>query len=261
LSDGALIEAEDLQLDAHNKAFEHFQVSLDGHLTLQWSDRVFRELIQRAEQGITWMHAYFQRHGWPSTTILKGEVPSSAEDKMRVLQAIEEFKSAAYAEMLQEEGTEARPGVLRVISEAREAGLKLAVCSTALRTEVAAVLANALGSDSGPNGGLDAVTTRDSSAERVTHTTALRNTAAALGVEPKECVVVDVDKNGLECALKAGMRCIVTYTANTKAQAFPGAERIIAELGFPASVTVQELQQARIAQDDRVDFNITNRFR
>ena len=42
-------------------------------------------------------------------------------------------------------------------------------------------------------------------------------------------------------------------------QAFPGAERIVAELGgYPAMVTVQELQQGRIAQDDRVNFDVTD---
>jgi hypothetical protein len=42
-------------------------------------------------------------------------------------------------------------------------------------------------------------------------------------------------------------------------QAFPGAERIVAELGgFPAHVTVAELMQGRIAQDDRVNFDVTD---
>lgn len=42
-------------------------------------------------------------------------------------------------------------------------------------------------------------------------------------------------------------------------QAFPGAERIVCDLGgFPANVTVKELVERRIVQDDRVNFDVSD---
>lgn len=41
-------------------------------------------------------------------------------------------------------------------------------------------------------------------------------------------------------------------------QEFRGAERVVASLGYPANVTAKELQQARIAQDDRINMTVTD---
>lgn len=42
--------------------------------------------------------------------------------------------------------------------------------------------------------------------------------AQKLGVSPSDCVVVEDSTIGLEAALGAGMRCIITYTPSTKQQ-------------------------------------------
>ena len=42
--------------------------------------------------------------------------------------------------------------------------------------------------------------------------------AQKLGVPPSDCVVVEDSTIGLEAALGAGMRCIITYTPSTKQQ-------------------------------------------
>ncbi|KAJ9504504.1 hypothetical protein QJQ45_030421, partial [Haematococcus lacustris] len=82
--------------------------------------------------------------------------------------------------------------------------------------------------------------------------------AAKLGVQPAECVVIEDSVIGLQAAAGAGMRCIITYTSSTAKEAFGGAERIVASLGFPANITVEELQQGRIAQDDRINMSTSD---
>lgn len=42
--------------------------------------------------------------------------------------------------------------------------------------------------------------------------------ASKLGVEPSECLVVEDSQKGLQDAMAAGMRCVITYTNNTKWQ-------------------------------------------
>ena len=81
--------------------------------------------------------------------------------------------------------------------------------------------------------------------------------AERLGLDPSECVVVEDSMVGLNAAKAAGMRCVITYTSSTKSEAFPGAERIVAELGegteeSPIMVTAAELVKGKMVQDDRV---------
>lgn len=98
----------------------------------------------------------------------------------------------------------------------------------------------------------------DSTSERVTQSAAFKNTATAMGLEPGECVAVEHDRFGAHAIMKAGLRCVVTYTPYTRNHTFAGAERIVQALGYPASITVKELKDKRIAQDDRVDFDVTD---
>lgn len=42
--------------------------------------------------------------------------------------------------------------------------------------------------------------------------------AQKLGLQPSECLVVEDSTIGLQAALGAGMRCIITYTPSTKQQ-------------------------------------------
>lgn len=76
--------------------------------------------------------------------------------------------------------------------------------------------------------------------------------AESLGLAPEECVVIEDSQIGVDAAVGAGMRCIVTYTISSKTQAFGGAERIVMELGDDSPViTVQDLMAGKLSGDDR----------
>lgn len=99
---------------------------------------------------------------------------------------------------------EAFPGVHELISTCRQAGLRVAVASSADRIKVVANLQKiAL-----PPESWDAVVT----GERVTHKKPAPDifllTAQSLGVTPAECVVVEDAVNGIQAAKAAGMRCV-----------------------------------------------------
>jgi beta-phosphoglucomutase-like phosphatase (HAD superfamily) len=63
--------------------------------------------------------------------------------------------------------------------------------------------------------------------------------AQRLGVDPAECVVVEDSTIGLQAALGAGMRCIITYTPSTKQQVSGSLKTVsnkILQSRFPVSV-------------------------
>ncbi|HWQ13219.1 MAG TPA: HAD family hydrolase [Roseiflexaceae bacterium] len=106
-----------------------------------------------------------------------------------------------YLEICEAQGL--RPGVAGLIAAAHEAGLALAVASSASRDWVEGWL---------PRHGLrerfTCVRTRDD-VQRVKPAPDLFLSAAAcLGVPPSECVVFEDSPNGLRAAAAAGMRCV-----------------------------------------------------
>lgn len=78
-----------------------------------------------------------------------------------------------------------------------------------------------------------------------------RIAAQRLGVDPAQCLVVEDSAIGLQAALGAGMRCVITYTDSTKDQDFPGAERILQGLAGEGA-TLAALTQGGAVFDDRV---------
>jgi len=66
-----------------------------------------------------------------------------------------------------------------------------------------------------------------------------------LGLEGRDCVVVEDSRNGLLAAKAAGMRCIITVSGYTAGEDFTEADAVFSELGDPPgpSVTLQDLQQ------------------
>lgn len=73
--------------------------------------------------------------------------------------------------------------------------------------------------------------------------------AQRLGVDPARCLVIEDSTIGLAAALGAGMRCLVTYTASTRAQDFKGADCVVGSL---EGVAFEQLQAgAHVGVDDR----------
>jgi HAD superfamily hydrolase (TIGR01509 family) len=251
--DGVIVESEDLHRRAYNAAFEHFDIKVDGKLAV-WDEEFYDDLQNRVGGGKPKMRWYFGKFGWPTSTVLP-EVPTSEADQATLIDTLQDWKSAKYRDIIASGEVEAREGVLRLMDEAREAGIKLAVCSAATKSSVVFVVQNLLGKARFEN--LDVFLAGDDVPTKKPDPAIYNIAAEKMGLHPQECVVIEDSTIGLQAALGAGMRCVVTYTSSTKSQAFGGAERIVASLGAaPPAVTVKELQKGRMVQDDRVDFGI-----
>ena len=218
----------------------------------------FYDVFQnRVGGGKPKMRAYFSDNGWPTTTAHTDPttVPATQEEREAVIDILQEWKSARYQALILAGAMDARPGVLRLMDEAREAGINLGVCSAATKSSVLAVLPVLLGE--GRFKGLDVFLAGDDVAAKKPDPAIYREAARRLGVDPASCVVIEDSAIGAAAAAGAGMRCVVTYTRSTKTQTFPGAERVVACLthddGRPA-VTVKELMKGGVVQDDRVEF-------
>ena len=129
-----------------------------------------------------------------------------------------------------------RPGVKRLVDEAIEAGLTLAVCSTSNEKAVNLVVETMLGAErkkafAGIFAG-DVVSRKKPDPE-------IYNLASQeLHLDPKTCVVVEDSRNGLLAAVNAGMHCLVTKSHYTHDENFDEADRVVDELGDAPNIEI-----------------------
>merc|ERR1711924_70790 len=107
-----------------------------------------------------------------------------------------------------------RPGVLRMFREAKVAGLKVAVCSASNKESVIHVLTNLLGEEIFEF--LDLFMAGDDVANKKPDPEIYNTAAERLGLTKDECIIVEDSGVGNMAAVRAGMRCVITYTDSTR---------------------------------------------
>jgi len=125
------------------------------------------------------------------------------------------------------------PGAQGLVAACREAGLRVALASSADRVKIAANLRQ-LGL---PLETWDVVMTGEEVKIKKPAPDIFLGTAARLGLAAEQCVVVEDALNGVQAAKAAGMRCVAV------AQTFPSDQLGAADLVRPAiaDVTVADL--------------------
>ncbi|RWW77187.1 hypothetical protein BHE74_00014674 [Ensete ventricosum] len=139
---------------------------------------------------------------------------------VRVLHSFD-WKTERYKEIIRSGSVEPRPGVLQLMDDAKGAGIKVAVCSAATKSSVILSLENLLGLKRFQ--GLDCFLAGDDvkakKPDPLIYITALKK----LGLQARNCLVIEDSVIGLQAATGAGMSCIITYTSSTANQDFSDA--------------------------------------
>ncbi|KAG6594885.1 Haloacid dehalogenase-like hydrolase domain-containing protein, partial [Cucurbita argyrosperma subsp. sororia] len=220
--DGVILESEHLHRQAYNDAFAHFDVRCPNSASqpLNWSIEFYDELQNRIGGGKPKMRWYFKEFGWPSSTILE-KAPEDDEERAKLIDVLQDWKTERYKEIIKSGTVKPRPGVLSLMDEAKSAGRKLAVCSAATKSSVILCLENLIGIDRFQN--LDCFLAGDDVKEKKPDPSIYIVASKKLGVSEKDCLVVEDSVIGLQAATKAGMQCVITYTASTADQDFKEA--------------------------------------
>ncbi|KQJ98739.1 haloacid dehalogenase-like hydrolase domain-containing protein At4g39970 isoform X3 [Brachypodium distachyon] len=220
--DGVILESEHLHRQAYNDAFAHFGVRCPpaADAPLDWDEAFYDDLQNRIGGGKPKMRWYFGENGWPSSKLFETP-PSSDSDKEKLVDIIQDWKTERYKEIIKSGTVEPRPGVLRLMDEVKGAGIKLAVCSAATKSSVVLCLENLIGLER--FNGLDCFLAGDDVKLKKPDPSIYITAAKKLGVESKNCLVVEDSVIGLQAAKGAGMSCIITYTPSTANQDFKDA--------------------------------------
>lgn len=235
--DGVILESEDLHRQAYNDAFSHFNVRCSpSSQRLNWASDFYDVLQNTIGGGKPKMRWYFKEHGWPSSTVFETP-PENDDDRAKLIDTLQDWKTERYKEIIKSGTVEPRPGVLRLMDEAKAAGKLLAVCSAATKSSVILCLENLIGMER--FSGLDCFLAGDDVKEKKPDPSIYLTAASKLGVSSKDCLVVEDSVIGLQAATGAGMSCIISYTPSTSNQDFKDAIGIYPDL---SNIRLEDLE-------------------
>ncbi|KAL2906123.1 hypothetical protein RDABS01_004833 [Bienertia sinuspersici] len=194
--DGVILESEDLHRQAYNDAFAFFNVRCPSSKgPLNWDVEFYDVLQNRIGGGKPKMRWYFKEHGWPTSTIFETS-PETDSDRSKLVDVIQDWKTERYQEIIKSGSVQPRPGVLRLMDEAKAAGKKLAVCSAATKSSVILTLESLIGLDR--FNALDCFLAGDDVKEKKPDPSIYLAAAKKLGVSGKDCLVVEDSVIGLQ---------------------------------------------------------------
>ncbi|MDR2011600.1 MAG: HAD-IA family hydrolase [Rhodanobacter sp.] len=210
--DGTLADTE---RDGHRVAFN--RAFADAGLAWHWDIARYGELL--AVAGGRERILYFIQSD-------AQEIPLAQRDALA--RDLHKSKTAHYAELVDAEQLQLRPGIARLLDEAHAAGLILAIATTTSRANVDALLAHTL-----PTAAtwFQVIATAEDAPNKKPDPQVYQVVLNQLGLSAKECLAIEDSALGLRAALAAGIPTIVTINDYTRDQDFTGARIVLDDLG------------------------------
>jgi HAD superfamily hydrolase (TIGR01509 family) len=235
--DGTLADTEEAHRAAFNAAFR--ELGFDW----QWSVALYARLLDVAggRERI--------RHYWQQVD----PVGAAAPDAGATVAAIHALKTRHYDALAGGGRLALRPGVLRLIREARAARLPMAIATTTTPANIDALLRVPLGRDWRELFG--AVCDAASAVAKKPAPDVYWCALAALGVEAGDCLAFEDSANGLLAARAAGIPTLVTPTAYTRGHCFDGALLLLEHLDAPNHPVVDLAALRRLHAGAQLEMN------
>jgi beta-phosphoglucomutase-like phosphatase (HAD superfamily) len=215
--DGTLADTE---RDGHRIAFNR-AFAAAGH-DWEWDEALYGRLLS-VTGGKERMHHYLSSYVYHG-----GKVPA---DVAAGIPALHAAKNRYYAELLQEGGIALRPGVERLLREARAAGIRLAIATTTTGENIAALLISTLGPEA--MDWFEVLASADEVPDKKPSPAVYLYALEMLGLEAADCIAFEDSENGLIAARRAGLRTVVTVNDYTWEGEFGDATLVLDHLGEP----------------------------
>ena len=213
--DGTLADTEDGHRKSFNKAFA------ENGLDWNWDVALYEKLL-KVTGGKERIRHYVANYR-PDF-----DVPADFDGQVAALHAA---KTRFYTEMMQRAEIPFRPGVMRLLTEARDAGLRLAIATTTTPTNVTALL----GSSGVPDmeSWFEVIGAGDVVPKKKPAPDIYDYVLEKLDLAPETCVAFEDSENGIKASRGAGLRTVVTTNGYTHDHNFDGALIVLDSLGEP----------------------------
>ena len=166
----------------------------------------------------------------PNRDLLPEDFQSS-EALTQLIVDLHRAKTSFYRQRLTEGAIPLRPGVLRLLEEAREAGVRLAIATTSALPAAMALLEQTL-----PEGAADwfeVIAAGDVVPAKKPAPDIYCYALDKLGLMATDCVAIEDSPAGAKAAMAAGLATVVTVNGYTAQGDFSGASLVLSDLGEP----------------------------
>lgn len=214
--DGTLADTErDGHLVAFNLTFE------EEGLDWNWSDELYGKLLA-VTGGKERMRYYLDEFN---------QTTSQRDDMADFITHLQARKTQHYVALLNEGRISLRPGVRRLLEEAREQNMRMAISTTTSVENVSALLKNSLGE--GSESWFEVIAAGDIVPKKKPAPDIYQYTLEKLQLQANECIAFEDSENGFKSAAGAGVKSIITINDYTKDHDFNGAVIVLDQFGEP----------------------------
>jgi HAD superfamily hydrolase (TIGR01509 family) len=214
--DGTLADTE---RDGHRVAFN--QAFQDANLDWQWSVDLYEELLAVTGGKERILH-YIQTH----CPDFRPSVPLK-----EFIVGLHAAKTEHYCNLLAAGRIPLRPGVTRLLEEARQSGLRLAIATTTTLPNVTVLLEQTLGKDS--LDWFDVIAAGDIVPAKKPAPDIYHYVLDKMGWAPAHCLALEDSENGLASAAQAHLKTMITVNDYTRTHNFDGAALVLDSFGEP----------------------------
>ena len=214
--DGTLADTE---RDGHRVAFN--RAFAEEGLDWEWSEELYGKLLavtggkERIRYYLDNFNTEFKR----------------PDELAEFIAGLHASKTKHYVQMLSEALIPLRPGVKRLIEEARAAGMRLAVVTTTTPENVSALLENAMDPDA--MSWFEVIAAGDIVPAKKPAPDIYTWAMEQMNLKPEECIAFEDSHNGIRSSRGADLTTIVAVNGYTQDEEFDGAAIVLDHWGEP----------------------------
>ena len=181
---------------------------------------------------------------------------SKPKDFDDLVVALHKAKTGHYVELLGRGGIPLRSGVRRLLSEARNAGIRLAIATTTTPENVTALLGNTLGGN--PAEWFEVIAAGDIVPAKKPAPDIYFWALDKMKLDAADCLALEDSENGVRASVGAGLKTIVTINDYTLGHDFSGVVAVLSDLGEPGQPF--RLVSGETADQECVDLDLLRRW-
>lgn len=220
--DGTLSDTEKQgHLPAYNAAFE--EIGLSWH----WSQELYRKELLLLPGGRERIRHYLLKHK-PRVDAFADELE---RDQLHWVNLVHEAKSRWFRRRLEEGKVTLRPGVARLIEQAKQQNLGLAVVTNASERSLKPFLHYALGAQLASQ--FDFIISGEQVQRKKPAPDLYLHAVKRLQVQAQDCLAIEDSGMGLCSAVAAGVPTLITANDDTLEHDFDAARAVVSHLGEP----------------------------
>lgn len=214
--DGTLADTE---RDGHRVAFN--QAFGEAGLDWDWTVDLYGELLA-VTGGKERIRFYLDKYN------TQFHRPANFDD---FVAGLHKAKTRFYTQLMEEGKIPLRTGVVRLLNEARDAGMRLAIATTTTPENVTALLGNTLGEEA--ISWFEVIGAGDIVPSKKPSPDIYQYVMQEMALSPRQCFAFEDSHNGIRSSMHAGLHTLITVNDYTRNDDFTGARLVLDHMGEP----------------------------